>query len=419
MARSTDRHERGRLAKRVAAYAERGGIRLDRPLVRALLLLALSVSCYTAFCLTQPMPMADMLVYRAEGAAVATGGDLYGFRVTEWGLPATYPPFAALLFVPTTWVSVFTLKVVFSTANLVLLGALAHLSCKLTGWPRTPRKRPTAVVLTVALGLWLEPVFQTMYFGQVNLLLAVAVMWDLSRPDGARGKGLVIGIAAGIKLTPAIFAVYLLLTGRVRPALTAAWGFAGSALVGAAFLPAATVDFWTRRLFQTDRIGEGWIVDNQSLQGLVARFLRTPEPGALWMATVLAVACFGLTAAVRAGQRGLESWGVVATAVTALLVTPISWTHHWVWCVPILFLSARHAPRWVTCATGLVFVSRSMWLIPHRGDLDLRIAWWLQPAAAPYPLLGLLILVAVFYRTQDRTWAARVPAPRTTADVRS
>ncbi|MCM2427793.1 glycosyltransferase 87 family protein [Streptomyces sp. RKAG337] len=362
----------------------------------ALLALALALAGYALFFSRYPVPMADLLVYRAEGAAVAAGQDLYGFRVTRWNLPATYPPFAALLFVPTTWLPLGALRGGFVLGNLGLLAALTHLSLRCTGRPRAAC-HPAALIALPAGALCLEPVFQTFVYGQINLALAVLVLWDLSRPDGARGKGFAVGIAAGIKLTPAIFAVYLALTGRTREAITAACAFAGTVLVGIAVLPGASVDFWTTRLYETDRVGKAWIVDNQSLQGLLARLLHTEHPGLVWVAAAALTAAAGLAVATCAARRGLEAWGVLCAAVTALLVSPISWSHHWVWCVPLLALLAAHTRgvpwrRAAVLATAVAFACRSMWLTPHQGDLDLHLPWWQQPLASPYPLLGLAFL---------------------------
>ncbi|WP_089225013.1 glycosyltransferase 87 family protein [Actinacidiphila glaucinigra] len=398
MTHSTEAHGRERPALWRTPPTVPGRPRADRRLLLAGLLLVVSLAAFTALCLSMAVPMADMQVYRAEGAAAVDGTDLYGFTVTEWNLPATYPPFAALLFVPTTWLPVPLLKLAFMGGNLLLLGLLAHLSCRATGWPRARGSRWVVVLLAMALGLWLEPVFQTMLYGQINLLLAVLVLWDLSRPDGARGKGIAIGVAAGIKLTPAIFAVYLLLTGRRKEAAVAAAGFAGTALLGALALPGATVDYWTRCVFDTSRIGKVWIVDNQSLQGFAARVLHTAHPGAVWAVAALVVACAGLAVSVRMGRLGREAWGVVCCAVTALLITPISWSHHWVWCVPMLILLAAEAPRWALRVAAVVFLARTLWIVPKAGDLDLHLAWWLQPFASPYPVLGLFFLAAVALR---------------------
>ncbi|MEU0035937.1 glycosyltransferase family 87 protein [Streptomyces sp. NPDC006333] len=486
------------------------GADAGRPLASAAAaaLLAVSLAAFAALCVLQRAPMADALVYRAEGAAVAHGTDLYGFTVTEWRLPATYPPFAALLFVPAAWLAPPTLKVVFVLGNAVLLAVLVRLSFRLAGLSA----RLPAVCAATALTLWLEPVFQSVLFGQINLALVCLILWDLSRPPGARGKGVALGIAAGVKLTPVAFIAYLLFTGRRREAGTAAGTFAGTVLLGAFVLPAASVDFWTRRLYETGRVGKPWIVDNQSLQGLIARMLGEPSPGPAWALPAAAVGCAGLwlsctrttTAAKSAhaaraphadegpyaeqspyaerdpspeqspyaarAQRAAKAphtsatmyasepphasglpctsglpytcgpphmsrpphapetvpvspttygsrttyapdrvpvrggrpapaagphpdrWGVLGTAFTALLVSPISWSHHWVWCVPLIaVLYAGHGPR-PAAAVAAVFTARTLWLIPHQGDLDLRLPWWQQPLASPYPLLGLLVL---------------------------
>src|SRR5690606_23941980 len=98
-------------------------------------LLALSLAALAALVVLQRFEMADLLVYRAEGEAVVEGGDLYGFTVTEWELPATYPPFAALLFVPTVWLSPALAKALFLVGNAALLGWLVHLSLRMADWP--------------------------------------------------------------------------------------------------------------------------------------------------------------------------------------------------------------------------------------------------------------------------------------------
>ncbi len=394
--------------------------RPDRKTLAAVLLLVVSASALAVAFRLVPLSMSDIAVYRAEGEAAASGGDLYGFTVTEWKLPATYPPFAALLFIPTTWLPLGALKVASVLVNVALIPVLLHLSYKAAYTTGTTDPRGTArlsaartlpaVLAATALAIWLEPVFQTLVFGQINLALTCLVLWDLARPDGARLKGFAIGIATGVKLTPAVFAVYLLITGRVRAACTALAGFAVSVLLGLLVLPDASVEFWTRRMFETGRVGKAWIVDNQSLQGLLTRVLHTPEPGLLWAALALAAGMAGLLVARQVYlRRGLDSWGVLCTAVTALLVSPISWSHHWVWCVPLLVALGAHTRgvRWrrvLLAAVAVAFTARTMWVVPHQGDLDLKLPWWQQPLAAPYPLLGLALLAAVAW------WSRRTPA---------
>ncbi|MFC4886943.1 glycosyltransferase 87 family protein [Streptomyces beijiangensis] len=360
-----------------------------------------SLAAFAALCAGLRIPMADALVYRAEGAAVAAGTDLYGFTVTRWQLPATYPPFAAILFVPLSWLPVPGLKVAFLAGNAVLLAVLVRLSCRFAGIT----VRTETVVAVTAAALWLEPVFQTLVFGQINLVIACLVLWDLSRPKGVSGSGVALGIAAGIKLTPAVFIIFLFLTGRVRAATTALAAFAATALLGALALPSASVDFWTRRIFETGRVGKAWIVDNQSLQGLVARVLHDPQSGGVWAAVAVLTGGAGLWAARKVPYR----WGVLVTAVTALLVSPISWSHHWVWCVPLIAVLVREGRVRIAWAVAAVFAARTMWLVPHQGDLDLRLPWWQQVLAAPYAWLGLVLVgCAVAYAGRRRRLT---PAP--------
>ncbi|MEV6972460.1 glycosyltransferase 87 family protein [Kitasatospora sp. NPDC093806] len=371
--------------------------------------------------------MVDMIVYRAEGAAVANGQDLYGIRVTQWNLPATYPPFAAMLFVPTTWFPVPFLRVAITLGNLGLLALFAHLSFKLVGWPRKDL-RAIAVILVTGLGVWLEPVYTTLRYGQINLVLGCLILWDLTRPDGRRGKGIAIGIAAGIKLTPGLFAVYLLLTGRIRAAFVAGFTFLGTFLLGALVLPDATWGFWTKYLYDSSRVGKTEIVDNQAISGAVARLLHTATPGtaATLAAVLIAAAGLGVAAWAARSSRWLpraEAWGVCCAAVTAVLISPISWTHHWVWCVPVLTLLACEAAverarpaavrkvRWRAAfgATLLAFLSFAMWLAKPKGALVLELSPLYQIPTSVYPLVGICFLLAAALRIRARRLAAGAP----------
>ncbi|MEU1408470.1 glycosyltransferase 87 family protein [Streptomyces sp. NPDC005728] len=333
---------------------------------------------FTAFWLAQRaahVSMIDLMVYRAEGAAVRAGGDLYALRATAAHLPATYPPFAALLFTALTLPDPVTLRVLATAGNLALLVVFVRLSLKLVGHARVE-----SVWWVAAVAVWCEPVWTTVRYGQVNLLLAALVLWDLSRrPAGRYGRwaGAGLGLAAAVKLTPALFPVFLLATGAaarlrgedggpwLRPARGAAAAFAGATLLAAAVLPYDSWRFWTDTVFRADRAGHAEGTANQALRGVLARLLHTPDPGALWAAAAAVVAALGLTVAVTAELRGSRPWAVCACAVTALLISPVSWTHHWVWCVPLVLLLWTHAHRAAALGTALVFCSYAPWWVPH------------------------------------------------------
>jgi alpha-1,2-mannosyltransferase len=397
---------------------------------RAGLLLALgllSLLAYEGVRQLEHFQMVDMVVYRDEGETVRHGQNLYTMVVPHWKLYATYPPFAALLFTTTTLAPVPLLRALVTGANLALLALLAWLSFRLVGWPRQ-RTRPLAVVLSLLAGVWLEPVYTTLRYGQINLLIACLVLADLTRPDQARGKGLLIGIATGLKLTPGVFGVYLLLTGRPRAALVSFAGFAGTVLFGWLALPQASWSFWTDYLFDSHRVGATGIVDNQSLRGALARLLHEPDPNLSWILAAGVTAAVGLAVAARTARADrlprAEAWGVACAALTALLVSPISWTHHWIWCVPILVLLAAEAAaeaagpratrrlRWrPLLGLGLLtFAGYGMWLVPHRLPEDsLRLALWQQLPSSVYPAFGLLLLGVALARTARRRRGAQPP----------
>ncbi|MFJ6697166.1 glycosyltransferase 87 family protein [Streptomyces sp. NPDC091272] len=413
---TTDRTENARAATaRVSSRRPaQGGPRAVHPraLLAARVLLVVSLAALTTLFVVARIPLGDTLVYRAEGQAVVNGTSLYDFVTTEWKLPATYPPFAAILFVPTTWLPVTAMKICFFVGNLALLALLVRLSWRFAKLPR----RPELITAATAFAIWLEPVFQTFVFGQINLALACLVLWDLTRPKGSLGKGVALGVAAGIKLTPAIFIVHLLVTGKVRNGLTALASFVATVLFGILVLPAASLDFWTRRMFETGRVGKVWIVDNQSLQGLLARGLHTMEPGVVWFGCAAVVGLAGLWIARRAVRAGMPEWSIVAVAVTMVLVSPISWSHHWVWCVPLLALLLAERRFRTVAVVAFLFTCRSFWVIPHKGDLDVQLPWWQQPALSPYPMVGLVLLGWLAWRLRDGRTVADGAAPPATGE---
>ncbi|KUL42980.1 glycosyltransferase 87 family protein [Streptomyces regalis] len=316
--------------------------------------------------------MIDLMVYRAEGATVRAGGDLYALRTTAARLPTTYPPFAALLFTPLTLLDTATMRTLGTAGNLTLLVVFVRLSLRLVGHARVE-----GVWWVAAVAVWCEPVWTTLRYGQINLLLAVLVLWDLSRRPGDRWAGVGIGLAAAVKLTPALFAVFLLVTGVVarrrhgsggswlrHARLAAAW-FTGATLLAAAVLPYDSWRFWSRMVFAAGRVGHAEDTANQALRGVLARLLHTPEPGAAWAVTAAVVGVAGLGVAVAAELRGRRAWAVTSCAVTALLISPVSWSHHWVWCLPVVLLLGTRAYRPATVSALLVFFSYALWWVPH------------------------------------------------------
>jgi alpha-1,2-mannosyltransferase len=223
-----------------------------------------------------------------------------------------------------------------------LLPVVAYLSLGLAGRP-AGLARAAAAFAIAAVGLWLEPVAMTLFFGQINLVLLALVVGDLALPDRIKGKGIGIGLAAGIKLTPLIFIPYLLFTRRVKAAALSVLTFAVTAGLGLALLPHPSAVFWREQFTQLG--GKHFHLDNQSLNGVILRLTHAgPDAHAYWLVAAVVVGIAGLATSILASRRGYELLGLVACAATGLLVSPISWSHHYVYVVPALVLAA-YGPR--------------------------------------------------------------------------
>ncbi len=213
------------------------------------------------------------------------------------------------------------------------------------GWPG--RARLGIVCAIGAVTFWTEPVQRTLHLGQVELLLMVLVVWDLRQPSRRWWQGAGIGLAAGIKLVPLIFIPYLVLTGRFRQATVAVTALAVTVAAGWAVLPAASAAWWLGPDFlRAGRTGFVGFVANQSLRGVITRLagdVNAATPA--WLAISAATFVLGLTAAALLHHSGRPAQGWAACALTGLLVSPVSWDHHWVWIAPILAVLADQAVR--------------------------------------------------------------------------
>ncbi len=367
----------------------------DGPWVRVSLLAGVAaVVVYVAPGVAAPgahWPLWDVRVYWWGGQqAAAGGGALYApgaaFRFT-------YPPFAALLFATVAGAPIGGLKAILTVGSLVALAVL----CTQALAAAEVRRRPETVFAISAVALLTWPVAYTLHLGEVNLILAALIGTDfLRRGDGSWWQGIGTGLAAGIKLTPLIFVVYLALTGRLRAALTAVGTFAVTVAVGFIWLPARSRTFWLGGVFYDQtRIGNPANPSDQSLAGAVARLAGTGDPPRTWWLTAaLVTGLAGLAVAVWAHRRGHRLAGFVCCAVTGLLVSPLSWTHHWVWAIPLLVWLTTTAwrRRSVTCGLAAAVagvVIAGFFPIPWPGHPP-RLG--LMVASDQYVLCGLAVL---------------------------
>jgi alpha-1,2-mannosyltransferase len=299
------------------------------------------------------------------------------------------------------------------------------LSTGMMGYRGTAGRLGVTGVAT-GLAVWLEPFTSGLDLGQINAVLMLFVVADLALPDRYRLKGAGVGLATACKLVPGIFVVYLLLTRRVRAAAVAAGAFVVTSLAGWLAAPRASAGYWLHGLFLdpsrvTAATGPAFVA-NQSLRGTVAR--SGGESGgatALWLVAALVVGVSGLAVAVLAHRRGEEAVAVTTVAFTAVLVCPVSWSHHWVWVVvlmPVLLdVVLRLGGRAQVLAAGLLPVWTAVLLVwPLRGRPGEVVSmggliWVAERHGAVVRWLGqnLYVLAALGMLALTAGWLARAP----------
>jgi len=349
--------------------------------------------------------MVDLDVYRQAGAALLAGQDVYAL---PGQLPFLYPPFAALLAVPLALLPAGLVQILWTAAGALAVVAVVH-RFGLTGWRLS--LVATAVVVLV------EPVSQTLAFGQVGIFLVALVVLDLV--PGPRvlkrrllPEGVLTALAAAIKLTPAIFVVYLLAVRRWRAAGVAVATGAAVTLGTAVVVPRPSLTFWGR--LATGETGLGGSViyyTNQSVLADVVRVLGLGSgPAALGLLGSALVAVLGVWAGARWAARGEVGLAVVVVGMAGLLASPVSWLHHFVWVVPlglalldrtrrVTTTNGRTQPlpawfqAWGWVLVGWVIVSPFRRL-PNGADVELTWAWWQHVLASVTAVLGVGWLVA-------------------------
>jgi alpha-1,2-mannosyltransferase len=208
-----------------------------------------------------------------------------------------------------------------------------------------------------------------------------AIMWDLTQPDYTKNgryrwwKGVATGIAAGIKLTPLIFIPYLLVTRKWREAAGCVGGFLGTVVVGFVILPHDSSKWWLHGMVISDgnRTGfAGWAGD-QSLHGLITRLSGSIAAAqTTWIVACVVAVILGIAAAFLLERAGYHVPAILVTALTGLLVSPISWDHHWVWIALGIAAAGHYAiSAWRRGAKG---VARWLWLAVA-GMIFIYYAW--------------------------------------------
>lgn len=350
----------------------------------------------------------DLEVYRRGGSSVLHWTLIYE-QPRGW-LPFTYPPLAALAFTVLAALPVAGATAVGAVGSYAALNVVARLTLRHL---RVDRAWAPAVVLAAA---FLEPVAATVAYGQVNLVLAAMVLLDLLRPS-RRWSGVLLGLAICIKLTPAIF-LLMLLRRPDRPMLRRTLlTVAAGTVLPALLMPASSAAFWFHALWDPQRVGGLAYAGNQSLTGSIWRL--TGPGGSPTLTYLLSLAALVLLLMGLRRPDADRLTQALACAFTGLLISPVSWSHHWVWIIPAMVCAAhattrfRQAGALLAGAWLVAALTRLIWAGPHGGDLEYTASLPLLVATDAYTVLGVatLALLITNIRTQHHRPPAAARAP--------
>ena len=414
------------------------GSRTGRALLWCLLWLAAAAALYyAAWPLFGHTPYRiDIDIYQMGGQAWLDGRPLYRGDVlfhTPIGLnlPFTYPPLAAIVFCPFSWLHMPTASVaitllssalLFASTTLVLAGLDVWSASAVVPGPAWLRRLWLAVVISAGASIWLEPIASNFAFGQINVVLMTLVIADCVPRRTPWPRGLLLGLGIALKLTPAVFLLYFLLRRDNRAALTALASFAGATLVGFALAWNDSWEYWTHTVLHTDRIGETALNTDQNIAGALARLgLGEHDRFPLWVAACLLVLAATVWAMRRALRAGEPTVALVCVALFGLVVSPVSWSHHWVWVLPavlvtwILAWRRRNVALAVLSATGVALMRWTpIDLLPKHHETTAN--WWRQVAGSSYVWWALAVIVAAGLTVTARV-ASRDSATRTLTPV--
>ena len=393
----------------------------------------------------------DLRVYLL-GARHAFSPDLYDQQYPVASLPFTYPPFGAMVMAPLGHLAfpvAATLVTAMSCAALMLVTRRALSAASRLG--RRGRGMRWWFIPVGVLAIAFEPVWATFSFGQVNLIVLALCLLDLTGRH--RARGVMVGLAAGLKLTPLFFVAYLVFTRQFRAAATVCATFAATVAVGFLFNPHGAAVFWTDAVRDPSRVGSAFFAGNQALTGVLPRWAGEPLPHAVVLVAQALAGLAALVAAAYLHRRGRELESVIAASFGMLAMSPISWSHHWVWAWPAALVlvaalvrqlrgarggngdhaaadvdhgdargigAAERAPGWAV-ATGallmvwlLVFVSRSTWWPPHYKDAELSWSLVQKVLGNTYVVAGALWIAWALLdaRAGRRGRNVASPAPR-------
>ena len=381
----------------------------------ALLVWGVATTAWSAFQL-------DLQVYLL-GARHLFDGSIYAVRISLTPhLPFTYTPFAGLFFLPLTVFSFHVAKLIWLIISLAALVSLIALSL----WAMRPDLDRARLWLATAVlsgpMFFLEPIKSNFHFGQINIVLGLMVFSDLVLVLRIGGRtiprGILVGIASAVKLIPLVFVAYLFVTRQFKAACVASASFAVCTALAFAANPHASWQYWTKYAYDAKRIGSIFYLSNQSLRGALDRMAHVELSPALVTGLALVVLAAGLLLSAWAYRRSSAVLGILVAATTGMVCSPITWTHHLVWSIPILLWLALAPDRpvggqWWSLAGAVLLWTSPMWAVSSivTDELNENLIESLAANSFFWGMVAFLVGIAILLAHRNRRGSPRLVSP--------
>ena len=300
----------------------------------------------------------DVGVFQDAGRAMMNNFPLYSEDFpTRSGFRFIYPPFAAWLFEPLAWMEENLMEVVWTIATFVavfLVVAMAVYRLQLGKWWLWS-------IGFAGMAFYIEPLRAHVMYGQINIFLILLVCADVLGYTPRKIRGIGIGVAAGIKITPAAYALIFLVRMDWWSLVRSFVFFVVTAIIGAILRWDESIYYWTEEFLVSDRGGAPPYPPNQALTGLIARLGTSNEFAQMVMKpgfVLIAVLC--LWGAWRFERAGRPVHAFLLVIMGIVLATPLAVTHHWAGVVLLFPLVFRAANKWVAGVAVLSIVTHYM-----------------------------------------------------------
>lgn len=198
----------------------------------------------------------------------------------------------------------------------------------------------------------IEPVELNNGFAQINVIILALVFFDLMPRKRLLPQGTLLGVAAAIKLSPLAMGLFFLVRRDLRAIVVAGVSAVACTVLAALVRWDATVEFFSTTLRGMGTESEFGVntayQSNSSIKGVIMRFFNSQElldahgtlVNVLWLVFSLLLIGLGAWLMIALLRRDLVVDAIMVNATVMLLISPVSWSHHWVWLTLIIPLAA-------------------------------------------------------------------------------